>query len=411
MAVQMIGIEHDKASIEYRELFSFHMHEAKEAMKALMEQYELDGCVMICTCNRTELYISVQEKRDDLMHMLCQLKGISDTGYESIATVRTDDEAVRHLFLLACGMKSKIFGEDQIITQVKTALTWARDVACSDVVLEKLFQMAVTAAKKVKTDVHLTCVQTSVIENMLGVIKDNQGTLDDKNCLIIGNGEIGRLAAKRLVEEGAHVTMTLRQYKTKEVQIPAGCHVIEYQTRYEHLQEFDVIISGTSSPHHTIKFEEAHSLLQDGKKRVLVDLAVPRDISSQFSKVNYVKLYNIDDLGGISKEAVNRNALDKAMKIIEKYFEEFKVWNGFRGYVPMIQAVGHAAGLNVYRRIEKNIKKMVDIDEQDTIEESIRRASEKMVTSMLYGLKDYLPQNQWQECLGAIENVVLSKEE
>lgn len=411
MAVQMIGIEHDKASIEYRELFSFHMHEAKEAMQYLVKEYDLEGCIMISTCNRTELYISVEEKRDNLMHMLCELKGIQDIDYTSIATVRDDDEALQHLFFLACGMKSKIFGEDQIITQVKTALTWARDVGTVDVVLEKLFQIAITAAKKVKTEVHLTSVQTSVVENMLEVIKKAKGKLNELSCLIIGNGEIGRLAAKRLIEEGINVTMTLRQYKTKEVQIPGGCHVIEYKARYEHLSQFDVIISGTSSPHHTIKYEEAHALLEDGKKRIMIDLAVPRDISSQFAKESYVKLYNIDDLGGISKEEVNSHAVEVATEIINKYLDEFKAWYGFRIYIPTIQAVGHAAGLNVYKRIEKGIKKSVQISEQGTIEQSIRKASEKMVTSMLYGLKDYLPQNQWQDCLSAIENVVLESKE
>lgn len=411
MAVQMIGIDHSKASIAHRELFSFHMHEAKEAMKALMERYELEGCVMISTCNRTEVYISVEEERDNLMHMLCELKGIEDLDYKSIATIREGDEVIKHLFELSCGMKSKIFGEDQIITQVKTALTWARDVGTADVILEKLFQTAITAAKKVKTEVHLTGVQTSVIENMIKIIKDGQGNLNDKVCLVIGNGEIGRLAAKRLVEEGANVTMTLRQYKTREVQIPAGCHVIAYQDRYAHLQKFDVIVSGTSSPHHTIKYEDAHTLLQDGKKRIMIDLAVPRDISSTFSNVDDVALYNIDDLGGISKEEVNSKAVDVAMEIIDKYFEEFKTWLGFRQYVPMIQTVGHAAGLDVYKRIEKKMKKTVAPTAYSEIEQSVRSASEKMVTSILYGLKEYLSQEQWHDCLSAIENIVLGKED
>lgn len=409
MAVQMIGIEHDKASIEYRELFSFHMHEAKEALVKLKSQYNLDGCVMISTCNRTELYISSEEKIDNLMHMLCDLKGVEDVDYKEIATIREGDVAIRHLFILACGMKSKIFGEDQIITQVKTALTWARDVGTADVVLEKLFQGAVTAAKKVKTKVHLTGVQTSVIENMLDIVK-GKGPLHEINCLIIGNGEIGRLAARRLIEEGAKVTMTLRQYKTKEVQIPAGCHIIEYQERYAHIQAFDVIISGTSSPHHTVKYEEAHELLNDGKKRIMIDLAVPRDISSKFKDEDYVELYNIDDLGGISKEAVNSEAVEEALEIIDKYQEEFKSWYNFRVFVPTIQAVGHVAGLDVYKRIEKGVKKAIGSEGQKEIEQSVRRASEKVITSLLYGLREHLPQEQWKDCLEAIENVVLSKE-
>ena len=135
---------------------------------------------------------------------------------------RRGEEAVRYLFELSCGLHSKVFGEDQIITQVKDALALARQAGAADTVLEKLFQGAVTAAKKVKTQLHLTAVSRSVAQKAADLLTERLGPLEGVPCLVIGNGEMGQLMARELVARGADVTMTLRQYKRGDVLIPPG---------------------------------------------------------------------------------------------------------------------------------------------------------------------------------------------
>lgn len=77
MDIQMVGIDHSKASIEYREGFSFTRHEAAMAMNQIMEWYqeELTGCVVLSTCNRTELYISCVEESMDPYEILLPCQG------------------------------------------------------------------------------------------------------------------------------------------------------------------------------------------------------------------------------------------------------------------------------------------------------------------------------------------------
>ena len=149
MQVQMRGNDYEKADLDTRALFAFHHHASLDGMVYLKETYQLSGVVILSTCNRTEVYISAKEEQKDLLDMICSLKGISPDTYGSITVERRGQEAVHHLFQLACGMKSKVFGEDQIITQVKTALTDAREAKTTDRNLEKIFQAAITAAKKV----------------------------------------------------------------------------------------------------------------------------------------------------------------------------------------------------------------------------------------------------------------------
>jgi glutamyl-tRNA reductase len=412
MEIKMVGIDHSMASIEERELFSFTKHKATEAMKQIMEEYPVSGCVILSTCNRTELYLSYEEDTEEAFEILCKLKNIPLGKYQKHSTSREGIEVACHLLQLACGLKSKVFGEDQIISQVKLALAEARDAQATDVVLEKLFQTAITAAKKVKSKVHLTAVSTSVIENTIDLLHKEFPILHGLRCLVIGNGEIGRLAAKRLLEEGADVTMTLRQYKTKEILLPEGCEAIDYQDRYKVMPACSIIISGTASPHHTIHFEEAYPLLNDGEKRVLIDLAVPRDISSRLSTIENIVLCNIDQLGGVETDCVNNEAVAIAMEILEEYQQEFETWFYFREYIPLIQSVGRSSAISVTKRLEKQIKKALDTNEaQEEITQAVKRSTEKVVTNLLYGLKENLSCDRWKECLEAIENASLHDNE
>lgn len=403
MVLQMMGIEHETVPLEIREQFSFQTHDGKEAMIFFKNTYEIEGCVILSTCNRTELYVSTEEERNDLFEMLCKVKHIDKDKFRHIYIERKDEEAIQHLFELSCGMKSKIFGEDQIITQVKQALAMAREAETADVVLEKAFQMAVTAAKKTKSEVYITSVKTSVIENMMETLQKEFGNLEDISCMVIGNGKIGRLACKKLLEAGAKVTVTLRQYKEGEIEVEEGCNTIDYVDRYEMLPACQVVVSATASPHHTIHYEDASAYLGDEKKRVYVDLAVPRDISVRVKGYPSLTLYNIDDLGGVQQDKVNNEAVKRAFEIIEEYKQEYKVWNAFRSYVPIVQSIGRMSALSAYKKVEKKLGQYIAMEQKNEVEQLMRGATEKVVTSLLYGLKDNVPVEIIAECLCAME--------
>lgn len=406
MQVQMIGIDYEKADLDTRALFAFHHHASLDGMVYLKETYQLSGVVILSTCNRTEVYISAKEEQKDLLDMICSLKGISPDTYGSIAVERRGQEAVHHLFQLACGMKSKVFGEDQIITQVKTALTDAREAKTTDRNLEKIFQAAITAAKKVKSQVRLTAIKTSVVEQMKQILYKEKHNLFDCRCLVIGNGEIGRMAADCMVKEGAKVTVTVRNYKTRQVEIPKGCKVLDYTDRYAHLPDFDIIISATTSPHHTIKYEDCANLLKDGKHRYLIDLAVPRDISSKFREENYVTTYDIDSLGGVSDTPQDDKAVELAMRIIKEQEEKLFSKKEMQEYVEQIQSIGDMGAEISYKRIRKKLNQMVEEEQQQSVEEQIRFGTKKTMTSLLFDMRKHMEEDQWEYCLAAMKQIL-----
>lgn len=400
--LQMTGIDYEKADLNIRSLFSFQNNAAIKAMAYIKEKYKADGVVILFTCNRTEVYVSAKDKIDNLFKIICHIKDIDAEKYVNYAVERYDMDAVEHLFKLACGMKSRVFGEDQIITQVKDALVIAREAGTADSYLERVFQTALAAAKKVKTEVRLTSVKASVVSGLVNVLKAGTDGIRGKKCLVIGNGLIGRLAAASMVYEGAFVTVTVRNYKTRKVEIPEGCKVVDYKDRYTDIGSYDIIISATTSPHYTVKYEDCCQMLADGRRHILADLAVPADISGQFKEMDNIILYNVDSFGqgcGQDDEAV-----DHAIDIIKEYKEKLKTEENVKEYITVIQNISKECGRMVFERAKHGLKA------QDVCpgmaESAVREAAEKTVASMLFGLKKNLPPGYYSACIDAIEEHV-----
>ena len=253
-SISMIGIDHSMAPVDIRALFAFTRKNAGEAMEKLKEQPGIDGCIILSTCNRLEVWASVDDEAElSLYKELCKLKNINDDQYEIYFTKREGHAAVEHLFYLASGLKSQILGEDQILTQVKDALGIAREHFTTDGALEVLFRMAVTAGKKIKTEVPFSHGNPSVIHQAIEML-DRQGyCVQDKVCMVIGNGEMGKVAAQALMEAGADVTVTVRQYRSGMVNIPFGCKRINYGERMDYLPKCDLVVSATASPNFTLR--------------------------------------------------------------------------------------------------------------------------------------------------------------
>ena len=407
--MKMVGIDHKKASIEYRELFSFTKAGAVNAMILLKEEYALNGCVILSTCNRTELWISLPEKDQfDLspLEMLCEIKGVKPSEYQELFSEREGEEAILHLLEVACGLDSKIFGEDQIISQVREAVQLARDNRCTDVLLEKVFQTAIAAAKKVKSQVVISSADRSTALQVLSLLKEKLGNLNGVSCLMIGNGKMGQLVCNTLLAQGATVKMTLRKAvhgtMTTLSAIPDGCVMVPYEDRVRELRSSKVVISATRSPHYTLKKNEVVEFLND-ESSIWIDLAVPRDIESEIGALPKIELFDIDHLAGEENQKKNKKARSEASKILAEYIKELKQWQAFRTRVPEIQDILRLSVEDVSKRLEQAIGSAeLSEAQRQQISNEIERAVEKSIGKLLFGLKDTLRYSLWKECLDAV---------
>ncbi len=327
MNIRMAGIDYSLAGIDIREKFSLTKARRGQVYEYLKQFHEIRGAVIITTCNRTEIYLSGEASyHGNPFELLCGALDIPFEDFSQLHRTREGRDAFRHLCRLGCGAKSQIWGEDQIITQVKESLLAAREAGATDSYLEVLFRTAVTAAKKIKTDVHFSRLDNSVATKVVALLAHQEQPV--KKVLVIGNGEVGRLVAQTLSHHPYEVWMTLRQYKHSAVEVVPGVQTMDYAQRYERMHEFDAVVSATLSPHYTV--EEALFSHLTPYPRLLIDLAVPRDIEPSAAFLPGVRLYDVDTLAGDAVREDHAKLLREIDAIIDKYEADFEKWLSYK---------------------------------------------------------------------------------
>ena len=406
MSIFMLGIDHNMAPVDIRALFAFTRKNTGEALLKLKKEPGICGCIILSTCNRLELWVSTEEdEKPELYQWLCRLKGIEGEEYRKYFISRENEEAVEHLFYLTSGLKSQILGEDQILTQVKDALSFAREEFTTDSVLEVLFRMAVTAGKKIKTEVPFSHGNPSVIHQAIRFLEEGGYHVRNKVCMVIGNGEMGKMAAQTLREAGADVTVTIRQYRSGVVNIPVGCSRINYGERMDYLPECDLVVSATASPNYTLT-EELFEDVRVERPMILIDLAVPRDIDPEIRKKENITLYDMDSFRTSETPKELADNLEAAGKIVKEQMEEFSQWLDGRDIIPRIQEIKADAVEDLNLRIEKIFRKttMEDSD-RENLKKAVDTAAGKVVNKLIFGLRDSLNQDVFLECVEGLEKL------
>ena len=406
MSISMIGIDYKKASVDVRAQFSFTKKNTVAALENLKKEPGILGCIILSTCNRMEIWASTGEDwKGSLYEFLCREKEKDPDEFRQYFVSRKEEEAVEHLFYLTSGLKSQILAEDQIITQVKDALALSREAYCTDNVLEVLFRMAVTAAKKVKTQVSFSRANSSVIHQAIERLENQGFSIQGKTCMVIGNGEMGRVTALALKEAGADVTVTVRQYRSGIVTIPQGCDRINYGERLEFLPKCDLAVSATASPNYTLPMEQIENAEIPGHI-VLIDLAVPRDIEPSAGTLSNVTLYDIDSFKINAVSPKLQASLDQAGKILQEQQEEFYSWYNGRDLIPRIQEIKADAVEDLNLRIMKILRKTpMEEKDRENLLNAIDTAAGKVVNKMMFGLKDFMKEEEFINCVEGLEKL------
>ena len=406
MGISMIGIDYNRACVDIRAQFSFTKKHTVSALEHLKQEPGIAGCIILSTCNRMEIWASTKEDwKGSLYGFLCREKGRDPQQFQEYFVQREEEEAVEHLFYLTSGLKSQILAEDQIITQVKDALTLSREAYCTDNVLEVLFRTAVTAAKKVKTEVSFSRANSSVIHQAIRRLEETGFSLQGKTCMVIGNGEMGKVTALALKEAGADVTVTVRQYRSGMVTIPQGCQRINYGDRMELIPNCDLAVSATASPNFTLTKE----LLEQAEiagHLVLIDLAVPRDIEPAAGSLPNVTLYDIDSFKIDCVSPKMQESMEQAGVILREQMEEFYTWFSGKDLFPRIQEIKAEAVEDLNLRILKILNKTpMDGQDRENLLKAIDTAAGKVVNKMIFGLRDSLEQETFAACVEGLEKL------
>ncbi|MCK1996588.1 glutamyl-tRNA reductase [Psychrobacillus psychrodurans] len=348
----VVGVNYRTAPVEIREKLSFVEAELPNAMQALQDQKSILENVIVSTCNRTEIYATVDQLHTGKYYVKQFLANWFDIPLENLSTylfVHEDDQANNHLFRVTAGIDSMVLGETQILGQVKKSFLNGQENGTTGTIFNQLFKQAVTFAKRAHAETAIGENAVSVSYAAVELGKKIFGSLNHKHVVILGAGKMGELAIQNLHGSGAEkVTVINRTFeKAKELASKFDGNAKPMDELQCALLEADILISSTGSTEFVIDLELMQFVerLRKGKPLFMVDIAVPRDLDPRIGDLPNVFLYDIDDLQGIVEAnlAERERAAQQINQMIDTEIEQFNDWVTTLGVVPIIAALRQKA--------------------------------------------------------------------
>ncbi|MDU3687183.1 MAG: glutamyl-tRNA reductase [Anaerococcus hydrogenalis] len=306
------GLNHHRAGIDVREKVHFKDSDIIEASE-ILENYGFEEVVILSTCNRSEIFALSSESKfsnDFFVEFFENYFSIDDLS--PFIFVKKDLDAINHLFSLTCGLDSLIVGEDQILGQVSDAYETSLSLGFCKKILSEALKRSINLSKKIKSDSNISHIPLSL--PYISVKKAQEiGNLSNKNALVVGIGDIGKLCIENLMETGANIYISnWNMDKSIKMQKEYGnINIISYEKIQENLGYIDFIFSATASPHLVLKKDYFKNIKNEIN---IFDLALPRDCDPEISNFSNIKLFDVDSIKDIS-----RKNLDKRRTILQSY--------------------------------------------------------------------------------------------
>jgi glutamyl-tRNA reductase len=302
-----IRIDHTTADINTIEKST---HELEGLFDDISNTHHIQEYLKIKTCNRSELYLV----SDDFY--------LDNFNFRNFV-VETDDDALKHLLRLSCGLESMIIGEDQILGQIKDVRKKGSSEGYAGDILKTVFTKAIHVGQSVRKRTNINKGSISIGSAAVELAESVHGDLKCKKVLVIGAGKMGTLVAKALAEKHLKaIVVANRTYNratclAKEL----GGYAIHFDRLDEAMTDADVIISATGAPHPILTYKKVKNAVSTEKcnEMVMVDIANPRDIEEDIKELG-IKLFNIDDLRGIAEK--NRKMRESESEEAERIIEE-----------------------------------------------------------------------------------------
>lgn len=340
MGVMMAGLSHRTAPVEIREKLVYRPADADEALAELIALGAIREGVVLSTCNRTEIY-AVEGDHPALPAIWETLSRRLGSDAAQHGYVRRDREAVAHLYRVAAGLDSMIIGEAQIHGQVKEA--WEQSRAHSGAALNRLFQTALLAASRARTETNIGRGAASVSSAAVQLGKRIFGLLAGRRAMILGAGDVAELALECLIAEGVRVAIVANRTFERARQL-AECHgatAMHYDECWAALEDVDLLLCSTAAPVPIVSPARVSAAVaqRDGRPLCILDIALPRDVEPCVAEIENVFLYDLDDLRAAAAANLEKREenLPAAEAIIADESQKYWDWLAGLAAVPVVR--------------------------------------------------------------------------
>ncbi len=377
--MKCISISFKTAPEDIRNKFAFTNSEKKDFLSQLSEFITDAKCVILGTCNRTEIYVESHNGVFSILENLLSRKTkLSISEIRKYARYYEEESAIEHIFKVTSGLDSMILGENEILSQVKQTYLESLQEKRTGYELNITFLSALSCAKKIKTQTEIAKSAISFATLTCNEIKNfiQENNITSPSILIIGgSGKIGSSIIKNILNKdfNAKIYVTQRSHGNT-VDFTDKVEVLDYTKRFEYLKNVDIVISATKSPHYTINYEDTLSNISS-KKMLFIDLASPYDIDREISKIQNCTLITIDYF----KEIVKNNNLKKE------------------------KAVADAQDI-LNQELQKIFKNIIYHNALEKIQAENEKFKDFSLEKFLYYLKDKLDAKSFANVINTIEN-------
>jgi glutamyl-tRNA reductase len=334
----IVGINYRKSDMDIRGKFSLTSEQSVNCLKQSVRN-KIAGCMVLSTCNRTEIY-GITDEPGDLTALLCDNTNNSIGDFLSQGYVFRGIHAIEHLFKVASGLDSQIIGDYEILSQLKLSAKMAKERDCLNSFMERAINYALQVSKEIKTKTRLSSGTVSVAYAAIEIIKEKIKDLTNKKILLVGTGKFGNHIAKNLKDylPGADISVTNRtDEKAKKMAAQYNARFIPYKDLVVSCNEADILIVNTNANSYTV----LPSFFTDLKPRLILDLSVPQNVDPAMNDISGTRVLNVDEVSQILDKtiALRRAEVPKALKIIDNTLESLEGWHRQQFNNPMLRMV------------------------------------------------------------------------
>ena len=393
----MAGMSHKVAEIAIREKFYIPMDVKTEALS----HSPFDELLILATCNRTEVYVASDRDLDtaELVRYVCGLAHQSYDDFAKFFYTKAGEDVVHHVMNVCAGLDSVAMGEDQILHQIDRAYETAHQLKATGNSLNKLFQSAIHTTKRIKTETNLSKLSCNIPFLAMKQVQKTFDDLENRTVYIVGLGEMGSLMLKYVQENTTKIFASSRTFANAE-KFGDVLTPVRFEDRYSVVGKSDVLILCSASQEPIITKDEFEKAIQVAEraeatvpsKRLVVDLANPRNAESSIGDLPGVQYVCVDDLEQIVSE--NRRLrmieLEAAQKILQQGIEDFMQWYRMDDIAKDIHVFAEKMVATANEESEKLLRSLPDLSDADKkrIQMMYERFAKKMANDYLYKIKD-----------------------
>ena len=409
MALFLVGINHTTASIDLREKVAFPPEIVSGALQDVYDLPEVNEAVIVSTCNRTEIYLDLatdsdadengaatsaehqqdaaqaenqqlMTRRQLVIQWLADYHNLDLDELGNCSYFYANEDVVRHLMRVSCGLDSMVLGEPQILGQIKSAYAVSKDLEVVSSSLGRAFQDAFSIAKEVRTDTAIGENPVSVAFAAVTLAERIFSRLDSLNVLLVGAGRTIELVAQHLLDKGVHEIAVANRTLDNAIELASRIkgHGVLLSEIPEQLVKADIVVSSTNSQLPLIGKGTVERALKSRKHRpmLLVDLAVPRDIEPEVGQIGDAYLYTVDDISEVIEDGQRsrEQAAQEASSIIERGIQEYRNHVRSLNAVATLKAFRGKADEIREQELERALKALEKGDAPEAVLQSLARA-------------------------------------